>query len=68
MSNLKIAKKLCNFLIEDAKEDLSLVGNLADLSGFDFHEQVVELVLSQFKEAYGGLWVGGGSHPYSRSY
>ncbi|ALU42176.1 hypothetical protein [Pseudoalteromonas rubra] len=59
MSNLKIAKKLCNFLIEDAKEDLSLVGNLADLSGFDFHGLVVESVLNQFKEAYGGLWVGG---------
>ncbi len=28
MSNLKIAKKLCNFLIEDAKEDLSLVETL----------------------------------------
>ncbi|WP_299975679.1 hypothetical protein [uncultured Pseudoteredinibacter sp.] len=54
-----LAKKACNFLIENAKEDLSIAGEIADIAGVDFDEKIVEAVLAKYKNKYGGLWVGG---------
>jgi len=54
-----VAKKLCNVLIEDAQEDFSLATNVADVLGIDFNEDIISSVLDTYKEAYGGLWVGG---------
>ncbi len=56
MQHRLIARKLCNFLIQDAEANLSLAGKIADVTGIDFQ---AEFVLNQFKKAYGGLWVGG---------
>ncbi|MFT7722482.1 MAG: hypothetical protein QM788_06590 [Roseateles sp.] len=59
MHNRLIAKKLCNFLIQDAEANFSFAGKLADVTGIDFQEKTTGFVLDQFKKAYGGLWVGG---------
>ena len=59
MQNRIISKKLCNFLIQGAEANLSFARKLTDATGIDFQEKTTEFILDQFKNAYGGLWVGG---------
>jgi hypothetical protein len=59
MQDQVIAKKMCNFLIENAQGNFSLVSDIADAAGFEFDSESTELVIKQFHKAFGGLWVGG---------
>ncbi|WP_338526996.1 hypothetical protein NUH87_29285 [Pseudomonas batumici] len=55
----KIVKsKLVNFLVADAQVDYETVGDLYSVAECGDVDAVAD-VLEAFKEAYGGLWVGG---------
>jgi hypothetical protein len=55
----KIVKsKLVNFLVADAQVNYDNVSDLYDVAGSGVVDAVAD-VLEAFKEAYGGLWVGG---------
>ena len=54
-----VAKKLCNFLIDNAQVNYAAVSRFAEATQLDVDEQVLDSVLETFRSAYGGLWVGG---------
>lgn len=51
--------KLVNFLVADAEVDYSTVSDLYTVAESGDVDELAD-VLEAFKEAYGGLWVGGG--------
>ena len=62
MSDDIIAKKLCNFLFENVDAELSIASNIAEVTGINFNEDALNIVLDNFKRIYGGLWVGGSAY------
>ncbi|RON13666.1 hypothetical protein [Pseudomonas frederiksbergensis] len=53
-----LKSKLVNFLVADAQVNYDGVSDLYDVAGSGVVEALAD-VLEGFKEAYGGLWVGG---------
>ncbi|MCO7188923.1 MULTISPECIES: hypothetical protein [unclassified Pseudoalteromonas] len=59
MSDKPVAKKLCNFLIENAAADFRLADGLTYLEDVHFHDWAAETALDKYRKAHHGLWVGG---------